>query len=85
MELAATQVVFRIMHASFMPAIGVGQACSTLVGKFLGEKKPMKAESAIYESLRGSFIMMGTMGILFICFSSPGSFTECRLGFIGTE
>ena len=69
LELAATQVVFRIMHASFMPAIGVGQACSTLVGKFLGEKKPMKAESAIYESLRGSFIMMGTMGILFICFS----------------
>jgi len=68
-ELAATQVVFKIMHASFMPAIGIGQACSTLVGKFLGEKKSHKAESAIYESLRGSFIMMGTMGILFICCS----------------
>ena len=59
LELAATQVVFRIMHASFMPAIGVGQACSTLVGKFLGEKNPIKAEIAIYESLRGSFLMMG--------------------------
>jgi putative MATE family efflux protein len=68
-ELAATQVVFRIMHASFMPAIGVGQACSTLVGKFLGEKNPEKAETAIYESLRGSFLMMGFMGICFICFA----------------
>ena len=68
-ELAATQVVFRIMHASFMPAIGVGQACSTLVGKYLGEKNPLKAEASIYESLRGSFIMMGTMGVCFICFS----------------
>ena len=69
LELAATQVVFRIMHASFMPAIGVGQACSTLVGKFLGEKNPIKAEIAIYESLRGSFLMMGFMGICFICFA----------------
>ncbi len=68
-ELAATQVVFRIMHASFMPAIGIGQACSTLVGKFLGEKNPDKAESAIYESLRGSFLMMGLMGIFFISFA----------------
>jgi len=68
-ELAATQIVFRIMHASFMPAIGVGQACSTLVGKFLGEKNPEKAETAIYESLRGSFLMMGFMGICFICFA----------------
>ena len=23
-ELAATQIIFRIMHASFMPALGVG-------------------------------------------------------------
>ena len=28
-ELATTQLLFTIMHASFMPALGVGQACST--------------------------------------------------------
>ena len=28
-QLAATQVIFKIMHASFMPAIGVGQACAS--------------------------------------------------------
>ena len=68
-QLAATQVIFKIMHASFMPAIGVGQACATLVGKYLGEEKPDKAEAAIEESLRGSFFIMGFVGILFMCFS----------------
>ena len=68
-QLAATQVIFKIMHASFMPAIGVGQACATLVGKYLGEENPNKAESAIKESLRGSFLIMGSVGILFIIFA----------------
>ncbi len=69
LELAATQIIFRIMHASFMPALGVGQACATLVGKFLGEKNPDKAEQSIYESLRGAFYMMGFMGISFMLFA----------------
>ena len=68
-ELAATQIIFRIMHASFMPALGVGQACATLVGKYLGEKNPDKAEQSIYESLRGSFYIMGSVGICFILFA----------------
>jgi len=68
LELAATQIIFRIMHASFMPALGVGQACATLVGKYLGEKNPDKAEQSIYESLRGSFFMMGSVGIIFMIF-----------------
>ena len=38
-ELATTQLLFTIMHASFMPALGVGQACATLVGKYMGSNK----------------------------------------------
>ena len=68
-ELAATQVIFRIMHASFMPAIGVGQACATLVGKYLGENNPDKATIAVKESIRASIFMMGSVGIVFICFA----------------
>ena len=34
-ELATTELLFTIMHASFMPALGVGQACSTLVSCLL--------------------------------------------------
>ena len=68
-QLAATQIIFKIMHASFMPAIGVGQACATLVGKYLGEKNPNKAEVAIKESLRGSIFIMGSIGFCFACFA----------------
>lgn len=67
-ELATTELVFVIMHASFMPAIGVGQACATLVGKYMGEKNITKAETSIYESIRISEYIMGTMGILFVLF-----------------
>ena len=69
-ELATTQLLFTIMHASFMPALGVGQACATLVGKYMGLKDFKKAEKSIVESLRISEYIMGTMGLFFIIF--PG-------------
>lgn len=67
-QLAATEVVFTVMHASFMPALGVGQACSTLVSKHMGEKRISRAEKSIVESLRLSEFIMGTMGMVFIIF-----------------
>ncbi len=69
LQLAATQIIFKIMHASFMPAIGIGQACATLVGKSLGEQNPDKAELSIKESLRGSLYIMGSVGFFFIFFA----------------
>ncbi len=70
LELAATEIVFQIMHASIMPAIGVGQACATLVSKYMGEKRIDKAEKSIIESVRWSEIIMGSIGLVFIFF--PG-------------
>ncbi len=67
-ELATTQLLFTIMHASFMPALGVGQACATLVGKYMGTKEIKKAEKSISESLRISEYIMGSMGLFFILF-----------------
>jgi len=66
----ASAIVFRIMHASFMPAIGVGQATATMVGKSLGEKNIKKAEASIIEGIRGSVFIMGGIGLLFILFAS---------------
>ena len=65
-ELATTELLFTIMHASFMPALGVGQACATLVGKYMGEKKIHKSEASIKESIRISVYIMGSMGMSFI-------------------
>ena len=67
-ELATTQLLFTIMHASFMPALGVGQACATLVGKHMGSKEIEKAEKSISESLRIAEYIMGSMGLVFILF-----------------
>ena len=68
LELATTQLLFTIMHASFMPAMGVGQACATLVGKYMGSKEIEKSEKSIKESLRIAEYIMGTMGVVFIFF-----------------
>lgn len=68
MEVAATEVVFTIMQTSFLPAMGFGIACATLVGKYLGEGNPERAEVSMVESVRWSIIFMGTMGLIFIRF-----------------
>ena len=68
MELATTNVIFRIAHASFMPAVGIGQAASTLVGKYIGEKKEYKLNDLIFQTIYLSIIIMGSMGIIFIFF-----------------
>ena len=67
-QLAATQIVFAIAHASFLPAVGVGQACATLVGKYLGKENVEKASQSMIEGVRGAFMIMGTMGLIFILF-----------------
>ncbi|MDP7060983.1 MAG: MATE family efflux transporter [Candidatus Marinimicrobia bacterium] len=70
-EVAATEVVFTLAMASFLPAIGFGVACATLVGKALGEKDPERAAVSMLESVRWSVIFMGTMGTLFLLFPRP--------------
>lgn len=65
-ELATSEVILNIAHASFMPAVGVGMAAATLVGKYLGEENPDNAELAIWSALKWALLIMGSMGVLFI-------------------
>ena len=65
-QLATSHVILNIAHASFMPAVGIGMAASTLIGKFLGEKNPDKAGQTVIESVKWSLLIMGTGGIIFI-------------------
>ena len=67
-QLDASEIVFNVAHASFLPAAGLGQACATLVGKSIGENNHNKAYASIYETIRLSAFFMGAMGILFILF-----------------
>ena len=57
-ELATSEVILNIAHASFMPAVGVGMAAATLVGKYLGEEDPDNAELSVWAALKWSLIIM---------------------------
>ncbi len=67
-ELDATEIIFVIASASFMPAAGLGQACATTIGKFLGEKKPDMAHFSVFETMRMTVFFMGSMGLIFFLF-----------------
>ena len=67
-EFAAWGLILRIMHASFMPAMGVGQGCATMVGKYLGEKNTHNATQSISAGLKLAIGIMGSIGLIFILF-----------------
>ena len=51
-----------------MPAVGIGQAASTLVGKYIGEEKEEKLNDLIFQTIYLSLFIMGSMGVCFILF-----------------
>lgn len=67
-ELDATEIIFVIASASFMPAAGLGQACATTIGKLLGENNHQKAYLSVFETMRMTSVFMGVMGIIFFLF-----------------
>ena len=70
-ELAAWTLIIRLAHASFMPAIGLGQGCATMVGKYLGKKDLPSATKSINEGVRQALLLMGSIGLIFIIFAEP--------------
>ena len=58
LTLAAHTAVLRIESLAFLPGFGFGIACSTLVGQFLGAKKPEQAQRAAVLSNRLAILTM---------------------------
>jgi MATE family multidrug resistance protein len=63
---AANTIVFQLCHVSFMPAVGISIAASTLVGKYIGAGRPDLAVRSARRSLVLSVAYMGTMGFVFV-------------------
>ncbi len=68
LTLAASNICMTILSTSFMPAVGMGMAASTLVGQNLGAKKKDLAEIYGWEAAKLGTIFMGSLGIVFIIF-----------------
>jgi putative MATE family efflux protein len=66
--LAATEVVFEVLHFSFQGAIALGTAATTLVGQYLGADKVKIAEKSARSTMCSSVVYCVTMGLIFLVF-----------------
>lgn len=66
LPLAAHRAALTVESLTFMPGYGFAVAGSALVGRFLGEKRPDRAQEALRESARMGVLLMGAIGILFL-------------------
>jgi len=75
--LAGYTIAIRIVIFALMPAWGLANAGSTLVGQNLGAEQPDRAEKAVRIATKFNMLFLGVVGLLFIAFSKPliGIFT----------
>jgi MATE family multidrug resistance protein len=66
--LAASSITVTVMMLSILPALGVAQAVSVLVGQHLGEKKPKLAEAATWSGYQVALMYIVAVGTTFILF-----------------
>lgn len=67
-HLAATTIVIRYLHLSFMPALAFASVLAAMVGKAIGEGKKSDADGLVKIALFATLAFMTTMGITFLIF-----------------
>ena len=72
--LSASSIVVTVMMLSILPAMGVAQSTSVLVGQYLGEKRPQDAESAVWSGWQVTLIYILIIGLTFVLF--PGFYAS---------
>lgn len=76
--LAGYTIAIRVIIFALMPAWGLANAGSTLVGQNLGAHRPDRAAAAVKIAARFNAILLGAVGLVFIVFARPivGLFTQ---------
>ncbi len=67
-QLAATNAVMTFLNASFMPLFGISVSSTTLVGQFIGAKKPELARKSGYTAIKIGGTVGAFMAIIFLVF-----------------
>ncbi len=62
--IAAYTIALRLIEFAFLPAWGLGNASSTLVGQNLGAGRPDRAEKSVWRASRYNAIFMGVLGLV---------------------
>lgn len=75
--LAGYTIAIRIVMFALMPAWGLANAGSTLVGQNLGAHQPERSEAAVRIAMRFNILFLGVVGAIFVLFARPliGLFT----------
>ncbi|MDF3056036.1 MAG: mepA [Rariglobus sp.] len=77
--VAGYTIAIRVVIFALMPAWGLANAGSTLVGQNLGADHPQRAVDAVKIAARFNALLLGAVGLLFIVFARP------IVGFFTTE
>ena len=67
-HLAATATCWRFTELSFMPALGIGAAVTTMVGKAIGEGNRPLARRRARLGTQLNMVYMGCMGLVYVLF-----------------
>jgi len=65
-ELAATNITFQVLHFSFMGAVSLATAATTLVGQYLGAEDPETAKKTARTTIRWGITYCVTVGSVFL-------------------
>ncbi len=70
-QLAASNIAIQYMTISFLPGIGLGQALTALVGRYIGEGNVETATQRVYEGLWLATLYMTFMGLIYFLIPGP--------------
>ena len=68
---AAQRITFQVMSLTYMPGFGYALAATSIVGQYLGAKRPDLSERANSHCVRMAVILMTSIGIVSAIFGKP--------------
>ncbi len=77
--IAGYTIAVRIIHFTFLPAWGLGNAAATLVGQNLGAEKPYRAERSLWRAAQFNFVTLSIVAMLLVLFANEA------IGFFSQE
>lgn len=69
--VAGYTIALRVILFVLLPAWGIANAGSTLVGQNLGAERPDRAENAVWIAVKWNTIFLGVIGVLYVVFARP--------------
>jgi putative MATE family efflux protein len=67
--IAGYTIATRIIHFTFLPAWGLGNAAATLVGQNLGANRAIRAEKSLWRAAQFNFLTLSLVAIVLIIFA----------------